>query len=1068
MIKHEDGRRGGNSDGRCQLNGKTYAYLDLAVLPTVGAVLLEPKPAFVFRGDGSGILWANAAGAAFFGETAMGALLERRFSAANPTTRSLARLSKTLPGDETRLEILRFNFGVRQVTLPAACRRLDLGNGARGVLVAATQGGSRESLSTRAERLADAIAAEDCLVAVFDRDGKVLGASGGFDALAPASEAIDRLVGEAERGERPVARATLGVHGGERPAGVARVTVGAERVFLLIVGPEVARAEPPIAAPVETPPAPVELVSPPVAEAAPVETVATEEPAVEPVAEESPTGEPAAEEQPPSSPTRRFLWRTDGDLVFTFVSDQLAAEVGEASAPAPGTSWRALAGRLALDRDGELDEALSGLASFADITVDWPLADVAERVAVDLTGMPSFSRERVFEGYRGFGVIRTGDRTPDAQPRPVETEPVAEAETPAPETEAPSVEATEPPEPDNDIVAEEPVAPEPPVELSDDLDDVAREIVEGGHMEDAEPEAVEEEPTASETPEEAAPSPAAPTETSNVVHLTNTPTRILPRRLSGIEQDAFRRIAEELGAKTHDEDETPPPPEHSRRAGDKPPVEQAPPDFDATLLDKLPVGIAVYRDSRTLFANRTLLDLLGYASLDEFLAAGGTEAIFPDRDDWSANPLTGGRLHAAHRDGKDIAVDAKLHAVVWAEATALMLSLVETAEEPAPVAPADEAPAESPPADERVRELEAMLDTATDGVVVIDRDGLVGGMNRSAEALFGTEADMVRGKPFTDLLADESRRGALDYLDGLASNGVASILNDGREVIGKVPRGGLIPLFMTIGRLADSGKYCAVLRDITHWKNVEEELVAARRAAETANAQKSDFLAKISHEIRTPLNAIIGFSEVMMAERFGPIDNERYRNYLRDIHLSGEHLMSLINDLLDLSKVEAGKLDMNFESVAVNEAIQEIVALMQPQANRERIIIRTSLSAGLPNIVADLRSLRQILLNLLSNAIKFTKAGGQVIVATAIEESGEVVLRIRDTGIGMSEKDIDIAMKPFRQVATSGKVGEGTGLGLPLTKALVEANRAAFAIDSVPDQGTLVRVTFPTTRVLAG
>jgi signal transduction histidine kinase len=152
----------------------------------------------------------------------------------------------------------------------------------------------------------------------------------------------------------------------------------------------------------------------------------------------------------------------------------------------------------------------------------------------------------------------------------------------------------------------------------------------------------------------------------------------------------------------------------------------------------------------------------------------------------------------------------------------------------------------------------------------------------------------------------------------------------------------------------------------------------------------------------------------------------------------------------------------------VNAFIQECVALMQPQANRERIIIRTSLAAGVPNVVADLRALRQILLNLLSNAIKFTKAGGQVIVATALEENGEVVIRIRDTGIGMSEKDIETAMKPFRQIATSGREREGTGLGLPLTKALVEANRAAFRIDSTVNQGTLVSVTFPVTRVLAG
>jgi signal transduction histidine kinase len=287
-------------------------------------------------------------------------------------------------------------------------------------------------------------------------------------------------------------------------------------------------------------------------------------------------------------------------------------------------------------------------------------------------------------------------------------------------------------------------------------------------------------------------------------------------------------------------------------------------------------------------------------------------------------------------------------------------------------------------------------------------------------------------------------------------------------VIGRVPNGGLIPLFMTMGRLSTSGKFCAVLRDITHWKRAEEELVSAKRAAEQANEQKSEFLAKVSHEIRTPLNAVIGFSEVMMEERFGPIGNERYRQYLRDIHLSGSHLMSLINDLLDLSKIEAGKVELSFESVRVNDIIQDCVALMQPQANRERIIIRTSLSAGVPNVVADPRSLRQIILNLLSNAIKFTKPGGQVIVSTAMEENGEVIIRVRDTGVGMSEKDVETALKPFRQVTTSDRTRfDGTGLGLPLTKALVEANRASFAIDSAVDQGTLVKITFPTTRVLA-
>jgi signal transduction histidine kinase len=274
---------------------------------------------------------------------------------------------------------------------------------------------------------------------------------------------------------------------------------------------------------------------------------------------------------------------------------------------------------------------------------------------------------------------------------------------------------------------------------------------------------------------------------------------------------------------------------------------------------------------------------------------------------------------------------------------------------------------------------------------------------------------------------------------------------------------------MNMGRLGDDGKLCAVFRDVTPWKKAEQELTAAKGDAERASAAKSQFLAKISHEIRTPLNAIIGFSEVMMEERFGAIGNERYRQYLRDIHASGGHLLSLINDLLDLSKIEAGKIDLTFADVPINDLTQQCVAIMQPQASRERIIIRTSLSPRLPHVVADARSVRQIVLNLLSNSIKFTGPGGQVIVATTVTGTGDVSLRVRDTGIGMSEKDIAIAMEPFRQIGTSTRSGsgDGTGLGLPLTKALAEANRAIFHIKSTPNSGTLVEIVFPPARVLA-
>jgi signal transduction histidine kinase len=245
-------------------------------------------------------------------------------------------------------------------------------------------------------------------------------------------------------------------------------------------------------------------------------------------------------------------------------------------------------------------------------------------------------------------------------------------------------------------------------------------------------------------------------------------------------------------------------------------------------------------------------------------------------------------------------------------------------------------------------------------------------------------------------------------------------------------------------------------------------LIKARQDAEKASTAKSEFLAKISHEIRTPLNAIIGFSEVMMDERFGPIGNDRYRQYLRDIHTSGEHLISLLNDLLDLSKIEAGKLDLTFVTLNLNDIVQQCVAIMQEEANRQRVIVRTALNAKLPPVVADARSVRQIALNILSNSIKFTGAGGQVIVSTAVNDEHEVSLRVRDTGVGMSERELQTALEPFRQLATTSRWGtSGTGLGLPITKALAEANHARFRISSEVDAGTLVEVAFPATRVLA-
>jgi len=485
-----------------------------------------------------------------------------------------------------------------------------------------------------------------------------------------------------------------------------------------------------------------------------------------------------------------------------------------------------------------------------------------------------------------------------------------------------------------------------------------------------------------------------------------------------------------------------------------------------SILEKLPVPVLVHSGDTLHYANDEFFQLTGYRSIGELAEAGGIGALFADPyDDTGEAPAqeTDRYMRLKTREGEEFPVEAFLQSVPWESGKALLLVLSRTKE-------GNFSSGQSPLIAEleaRVAEMRTIIDTATDGVVLIARDGTIRSISRPAEALFGMDSDEVAGKPFFSLFAIESQKAARDYLNGLTDHGVASVLNDGREVIGREAEGRFIPLFMTIGRLPGESGYCAVVRDITQWKRAEEELTQARATAERASSHKTEFLARVSHEIRTPLNAIIGFSELMMDEKFGPVANDRYRDYLRDINRSGNHVLDLVNDLLDISKIEAGQQEMSYEAVSLNETLAETVALMQPQANRERVIIRSSFASKLPDVVADLRSVRQIALNILSNAVRYTQAGGQVIVSTAYE-NGEVVLRVRDTGIGMTQAEIEQALKPFKQINSLKRTrGDGTGLGLPLTKAMVEANRAKFTIHSTPGEGTLVEVAFPSTRVLA-
>jgi two-component system cell cycle sensor histidine kinase PleC len=219
----------------------------------------------------------------------------------------------------------------------------------------------------------------------------------------------------------------------------------------------------------------------------------------------------------------------------------------------------------------------------------------------------------------------------------------------------------------------------------------------------------------------------------------------------------------------------------------------------------------------------------------------------------------------------------------------------------------------------------------------------------------------------------------------------------------------------------------------------------------------------MSHELRTPLNAINGFSEVMMAELFGPLGDRRYAEYVRDIHSSGEHLLSVINDILDMSKIEAGKMTMRFEMLDLHDVVEDAVRLVRGRADEQGLRLAVDMD-GLPEIEADFRALKQVLLNLLSNAIKFTPRGGAVRVwgrsARGADGIDRVQVNVQDTGIGISREDLARLASPFEQVESQhSKTQQGTGLGLALSKALIGLHGGALEIQSEPGKGTTVSFT---------
>ena len=261
------------------------------------------------------------------------------------------------------------------------------------------------------------------------------------------------------------------------------------------------------------------------------------------------------------------------------------------------------------------------------------------------------------------------------------------------------------------------------------------------------------------------------------------------------------------------------------------------------------------------------------------------------------------------------------------------------------------------------------------------------------------------------------------------------------------------------------GGIVGVYVDITENRRAEGELRRAKEAAESANRSKSLFLANMSHELRTPLNAIIGFSEVIQGQMMGPLGDHRYLDYARDIHTAGKHLLDIINDILDMSKIESGKFKLDAEWTDLGELVEGVLHMVRARVREAGLTLHAAV-AGLPSVFCERRVLRQVLLNLIGNAIKFTPTGGRIDVDAKMTAEGGITMSVADTGIGIAPQNIPLALTPFGQVELAlSRAHGGVGLGLPLSQRLAELHGGRLQIESTVGSGTTVSVTLPPERV---
>ncbi len=380
-----------------------------------------------------------------------------------------------------------------------------------------------------------------------------------------------------------------------------------------------------------------------------------------------------------------------------------------------------------------------------------------------------------------------------------------------------------------------------------------------------------------------------------------------------------------------------------------------------------------------------------------------------------------------------------------------------------------EATIENSPGDARYQQL---AEAAPDAILEIDRAGLIQLANLEAENLFRCSRAELLGKQIDQFVPGQFRPGHAAYRNLYHEHPAKRPMGSGLDLWALRADGTEVPVDIKLSpiTIGEEVRIMCVVRDITERKRAEEEIRALNqmlehrnRDVERANQLKSEFLAAMSHELRTPLNAIIGFSDLLAEQSAGDL-NEKQKRYTGHIGEGARHLLRLINDILDLSKIEAGRVELRIETLSAEEAIGEVLAAIRPRADKKRLTLKAEISPGL-EILADRTHFKQILYNLLSNGVKFTPEDGEVGIA-AHEEGNVCRICVTDTGIGVAPEDVDTIFESFRQVAATTKgVREGTGLGLAITKHLVEAHGGRIWVESQPGKGSIFSIDLPARRV---